>query len=207
MSLFRFWSGKIKGWLTSRFIPELAYRGLLPRSSERNVVTQLWNEMAPWIHETWGRRPYDPKLPDLIRRHNISSILDVGCGSGWLFPMYQELGLKDVVGVDISERALELANQDYPNIKTICCRFEEMEFPHKRFDLAISESSLQHVPRHNIALVLQKLCSFCRLVYVKELTDHHPQKEEFFMHKFDYSLLFGQFEFSILETGIEEKFS
>jgi ubiquinone/menaquinone biosynthesis C-methylase UbiE len=142
--------GKVKGWLKTAGKIRLAYIGILPQRFERIAISEMWDSMAPWVHDTWGRRPYDPKLPDLIKRYHVQSILDVGCGSGWLFPMYIDLQLRDVIGVDISEVALAIAKQEYPDITTICCRFEDMVLQPNRFDLAISESSLHHVPRRNI---------------------------------------------------------
>lgn len=121
--------------------------------------------------------------------------------------MYRDLGVHDVVGVDISKVALSIANRDYPAVRTICCRIEDIDFPPQRFDLAISESSLQHVPKHHIHAVVEKLSMCCRLIYVKELTASNDQREEFFMHRYDYPAHFSRCGLSVLEAGAEEPFT
>ena len=60
-----------------------------------------------------GHRERLRVFEDLIRRHappGISSVLDVGCGSGTYFEMYRSLGLR-VMGIDYSQAQIEAARR------------------------------------------------------------------------------------------------
>jgi len=132
----------------------------------------FWEMYAEEIHEKWGRISNDYQvLSAIIDKYKPASILDVGCGSGRLFRLYQEKGISDVIGIDISEKALKLAKKDFPNVKTMKMRLEDMDFEHNRFDMAISNRTLQHIPRQNIDTVIKKICFCCKSVYINELTD------------------------------------
>lgn len=53
---------------------------------------------------------YIPEIPKVFAEHNSKKILDIACGSGWLSFYLNEFGF-EVVGVDISESAIKLANE------------------------------------------------------------------------------------------------
>ena len=199
------------GWCKARMIEllaRLAYRRTLPRSVDKEIIARLWDEAAGGIQELWGgdHSDYDT-LRSVIGEHEVKSVLDVGCGSGRLFPLYEDMGLGDVVGVDISKEALRLASEEFPTVRTIRSSIEDIEFPAGRFDLAISNSSLQHVPAHHIDEAVRLLTRSSRLVYVKELTNSNPQPEEYFMRKHNYPKIFERHEKSILKSGVEDGFT
>lgn len=105
-------------------------------------------------------------LSGIIDRYKPASLLDAGCGSGRLFGLYQEKSINNVVGVDISAKALRLANNKaFPSIKTVRARLEDMNFGYKRFDLAISNRTRQHTPRKHVDVVIEKICFSSYLVY------------------------------------------
>ena len=81
-------------------------------------------------------------------------------------------------------------------------RFEDFDYPEDRFDLAVCNRILQHIPDHSIAGVVAKLCDLCRLVYVNELTSSDDLHENYYMVRHDYQVLFSSNEFDLLEEGL-----
>jgi SAM-dependent methyltransferase len=102
-----------------------------------------WDLRARDIDEQWGSAKDDYKLlSDIIDECNVESVLDLGCGLGRLFALYQSKNITEVIGVDISRVALKLANKAFPTVKTERMRLEDIDFEYRRFDLVISNRTL-----------------------------------------------------------------
>jgi SAM-dependent methyltransferase len=82
-------------------------------------------------------------LPDVAGRR----VLDLGCGAGQLAHHLAERGAADVVGVDLSERMLELARTErsHPRLRYVREAIERATFPPGRFDLVVSSLALHYV--------------------------------------------------------------
>lgn len=74
-------------------------------------------------------------------------ILDVACGTGVLFSDYLKRDVESIVGVDISPKMTEIAQQKFTqsNITIICGDIEEFEFD-KVFDCAVVYNAFPHFP-------------------------------------------------------------
>lgn len=198
-SSFRRWLSYHR-WRLGQASRQLAYR--LPLPGSRRFIHMLWEDQAEMIHEQWGALEHDyAVLGSLLTRYQPQSILDVGCGSGRLFKLYGEHRIPTVLGIDISERALALAQQRFPQIPTKHGRLEDLEFAANKFDLAICNRVLQHIPAHAIQPVVAKLCGLARAIYVNELTASDQVAENFYMVRHDYRLLFRVHAFAIQEEG------
>jgi SAM-dependent methyltransferase len=126
---------------------------------------------APEIDRQWGTEEDDfAVISNLLDRYRPLSVLDVGCGSGRLFGVYLEHRVPCVLGLDISEKALALANEKYPDIPTCCKSVEDITFPRKKFDLLICNRTLQHIPPDKIADVIRRLCFCTDTIYINEIT-------------------------------------
>lgn len=195
----RHWLGT-KKYQLGQSLRGLAYRTATPWG--QRVVSDFWEGQASAIDEQWGRDQHDfHVLGALFQHYHPQALLDVGCGSGRLFGLYAEHGITDLVGMDIAEKALSLAKERYPWAVTFQGKVEDLDFPAKRFDLAICNRVLQHIPPNAIAGALKKLCTICRLVYVNELAESDHLKEEFFMFRHHYPTLFANQGFRLLEKG------
>lgn len=78
-----------------------------------------------------------------------NNFLDLGCGSGFLSSLIKKENLfKNIMGIDISEKQIELYNQKFskfPEIKGICADFLSEDFDNSRFDLIACYSVLHHI--------------------------------------------------------------
>jgi ubiquinone/menaquinone biosynthesis C-methylase UbiE len=89
-------------------------------------------------------------LPPLPAR-----LLDVGCGTGWTSLFFARIGY-EVVGVDIADDMVELANKTalesgLKNINFMTADYETMSFDNE-FDCAVFFDSLHHSVDENLAI-------------------------------------------------------
>lgn len=71
-------------------------------------------------------------------------ILDLGCGVGVLTEMLVDAGFW-VMGVDGSASKIEIAKRRVPKAIFIKSLFEDLSFPHHKFDVIIMKNVLEHV--------------------------------------------------------------
>lgn len=93
---------------------------------------------------TWQRRRADTIL-EMLRPLNLQNptILDVGCATGWFTEELSHLG--PVMGVDLSEHAIEIARRHYPGVPFQAGDFFGMDLPKAHFDLVVSQEVVAHV--------------------------------------------------------------
>lgn len=73
-------------------------------------------------------------------------VLDLGCGFGWHCQFALEHGAASVVGVDISEKMLQVAKEKTSQeIEYICEPIEDVEFPNRAFDVVISSLAFHYL--------------------------------------------------------------
>jgi len=90
---------------------------------------------------------------------NISTVIDVGCGAGYMASLLAEKNLQ-VTAVDISEDRLASFRDKAErfNIKQIKQNFFELDF--NNFDALLSQEVLEHIEDYEKAL--QKMASFIK---------------------------------------------
>ncbi len=114
-------------------------------SEVRDTYDRLWRE-------TWGelqrRGPVHRHQRDAllarVRRLDVRTILDVGCGSGDNLSALAALPGLTLTGVDISREALALARQRVPSARLIELDIERQCLS-ERFDLVISLQVIEHL--------------------------------------------------------------
>lgn len=75
-----------------------------------------------------------------------SHVLDLGCGTGVMAPMYLDLGVERVVALDLAPRMIEIAQKKYadqPSIEFKCCDAYEFETD-ERFDAVVIYNAYPH---------------------------------------------------------------
>jgi len=76
-------------------------------------------------------------------------VLDAGCGVGYGCGILQRAGASEVVGVDISEEALDIARKQFcrPGIRFVHGDCESLDLGEGNFDAIVALESLEHLPQ------------------------------------------------------------
>ncbi len=165
---------------------------------------RYWDSRAREIDAAWGQARDDfPVLAEIIRKIAPRSLLDIGCGSGRLFPLYLQLQVEEIVGQDISGEALQIAGEhcSSPQITLTGCPLLQLAYPAGYFDLIVSNRVLQHIPGSRIHKVVGKLAELGKSVYLNEAIKDDPLGETFYLFKHDYQQLFGACGLTAMQQG------
>lgn len=86
-------------------------------------------------------------LKDLLPDFKGKRVLDLGCGYGWHCLYAAEHGAASVVGVDLSEKMLEVARQKntFDNITYLHDSIDEVNFEPNSFDVVISSLAIHYI--------------------------------------------------------------
>ncbi|MFX1297515.1 MAG: class I SAM-dependent methyltransferase [Promethearchaeota archaeon] len=154
---------------------------------EKEIVRKGYNKIAEKLQEIFGlKKEGSDKLKllgDFISRiPHAGCVLDAGCGNG-AYSRYLSSKFS-VIGVDISEKQIELARQNATNVVFICEDMTKVKFPNEYFDGILSYYSIIHVPRDEH---YRLLCNFYRMLKVKGvilITFHLHNEPELFAEDF-----------------------
>lgn len=100
-------------------------------------------------------------LIDFLYDRRISSIIDIGCGTGNVsLELYKKYPNAEYTFCDISENMLKIAAEKFPKAtKQICCDAENYEFD-RSYDLAISNLSMQWFS--NPKKFIERIKTYCK---------------------------------------------
>ena len=111
-----------------------------------NLAAQKYHNL---FHNEMNEKEYDRKLLDSFatRFNKDSLICDAGCGPSAHIGRYLfDKGIK-IVGVDISEKCIELARNYNPDMKFECADIVNMPFDDNTFEGLISYYSIINTPK------------------------------------------------------------
>jgi len=111
-----------------------------------NLAAQKYHYL---FHNEMNEKEYDRKLLDSFaaRFNDGSLVCDAGCGpSGHIGRYLYDKGIK-VVGVDISEKCVELAHYHNPDMRFECADIGSMPFDNNSFDGLVSYYSIINTPK------------------------------------------------------------
>jgi len=164
-----------------------------------------WNRRAYDIDEKWGEERDDYELlGEIITSLKPDRLLDFGCGSGRLFPLYHKLGIPEVIAQDISNKALRIAKNRYAfsNIKITNDDILALNFDKNYFDIIISNRVLQHISSDNIDDVIKKLTELAEVIYINEFSDSDYSHDSFYIFKHTFIELFDKYDCKVSKKGM-----
>lgn len=88
-----------------------------------------------------------PALQKLLPDFTDKRVLDLGCGFGWHCQYAAQNGAKEILGIDISSKMLEIASQKnaYANVFYRQTAIEDYEFSENNFDVIISSLAFHYI--------------------------------------------------------------
>ena len=162
----------------------LQQRPLEPQHYDREYFAADWRD-GDNRYDLATRRRIEDRNPTLIREvFDPQSVLDVGCGPGFLMFFLSELGV-DVHGVDFSPSALDLAPAEIRDRIEIG-PVTKLPSSDREFDLVICREVLEHLTVIQVRRAVSELCRVSsRYVYVTTRFNDRPADLLDFTTQFD----------------------
>jgi SAM-dependent methyltransferase len=126
----------------------------------KELVRKSYDRIAEAYHQNRiNKTARNVRFLDRLRPYlpQSGTVLDLGCGGGCPISKYFADAGYDVLGVDISEKMIELAKNSVPNARFKVGDFERSNFPERSFDLIISFFAIIHLPRDTHAQLFKKM--------------------------------------------------
>ncbi|MCX8122704.1 MAG: methyltransferase domain-containing protein [Spirochaetes bacterium] len=139
-----------------------------------NNLSKNWDEV---VGNDAVRLQKIKKIFEMMHIKNGDCVLDVGCGTGVLFPIIQEyIGPNgSLIAVDASDKMIEVAKERHKrffNIQYIVSPLEDISLPHNSIDVILCFAVFPHIEDKLQAL---KKCHECLkqngLLYIFHLSD------------------------------------
>lgn len=81
-----------------------------------------------------------------------SSVLDLGCGDGLNISILRNMGVKNIIGIDISKYLIEKAKKENPDIKFYIGKAQSLPFRDGRFNVVLVDSVFHHLMKYDRAV-------------------------------------------------------
>lgn len=108
-----------------------------------------WEEAClGYRRNMWWRRLRMKKF-DINQKDKV---LDLGCGDGLNIVILREMGVNNIIGVDISKKILEEAKKNNPKNKFYLASAEKLPFKGSRFNVIFLDSVFHHLLEYKPAL-------------------------------------------------------
>ncbi len=111
----------------------------------REYELDTWTRCSSSYNETWATLTNEtlPLLIDKTNTNNNISVLDIGCGAGNSTKMISETRA-DVIGIDFSEKMINVAKNVYPNITFKQSDAENIPLEDNSTDVVIANFVVHH---------------------------------------------------------------
>ena len=112
----------------------------------KETIKDFFDVFAPrWDNEPIADKEIIDTILDNVGVCENKNVLDVGCGTGVLFPYYIERGVNSITAVDLSSEMIKLAKSKFPQVNVICGDAEELSFD-TTFDCIMVYNAFPHFP-------------------------------------------------------------
>lgn len=131
----------------------------------KDLVRQGYDQIAETYHQRRiNKTAVNVQFLDQLRPNlpQSGAVLDLGCGGGRPISKYFADAGNDVLGVDISEKMIELATHAVPNAQFKVEDIEKSGFPEGTFDLIVSFFAIIHLPRNTHAQLFKRMHSWLK---------------------------------------------
>jgi len=143
-----------------------------PSNEQHNLPPLDWELQAPILHNRYGYLSHDfSVLGSVVENTKARAVLEIGCGSGRLVPVYLAHDVQTIWLQDVSERALDLCRQRFfcqKHIRYIHGDVQSIPIS-AALDLIVANRVLQHVIHDDeFEGIMNYLRSMTRYFYINE---------------------------------------
>ena len=105
--------------------------------------------------------PYNTSIEAIKPYIKNKKVLDVGCvggdyrlKKGRFTLLHEEMAkeAKEIIGVDLNKKALELMKKKNPNLNLICCNAYDIPFDASSFDVVVAGALIEHLDNAGVFL-------------------------------------------------------
>lgn len=130
----------------------------LDSSEQARDYDRIWEELSETDYQK--QQHFKNRLLAIewaLRKHDVSAskILEVGCGFGTISNVLGQYG--EVTGVDLSPRAIEIAEERYPEAEFEAGDITDNTIASGQFDVLVTTEVIEHVPREARELFMESL--------------------------------------------------
>lgn len=112
----------------------------------KDTIKEFFNGYAPvWDNEPIADTHIINTILDNAEAKENIDILDIGCGTGVMFPFYIEKNVNSITAVDLSPEMVKIAKSKFPQADVICDDAESITFD-KQFDVVMIYNAFPHFP-------------------------------------------------------------
>ena len=120
---------------------------------------RAWN-MVKTPYTQMPDLPYLPSIPQLLQEHGAKTVLDLGCGSGWLSIYLGRAGFA-VTGIDVAAHAIDLA-RTWAGQEELKIRFDigdiaDISYGRASFEGVVANSIFEHLTLELAANTIDQL--------------------------------------------------
>lgn len=103
--------------------------------------------------QRWLLGNFEKTLAKEVKKLNVNSILDAGCGEGFTleFLRNQKIG-RTYEGIDFLDTAIEIGHKVHPNIKLLQASIYDLPYKNDSFDVVLCTEVLEHLRKPKKAL-------------------------------------------------------
>jgi SAM-dependent methyltransferase len=111
-------------------------------------------------------RPYVEFVSDVLRRHRVSSVVDIGCGDWQMWPPQTFDDVETYVGFDVVESVIEKNRALVGSVTREFHVADATQVPLPKADLLLCKEVLQHLPNAVVHRFLQTVLSSFPIVVI-----------------------------------------
>lgn len=124
---------------------------------------EFWDRAWAPVKSAYTQLPdldYLPWIPENLSQRSVKTVLDLGCGTGWL-SVYLAKQNFQVTGLDISVHAIKLA-REWAAKEELEIHFDvgdiaDMPYPDGSFDAVVANSIFEHFPLDVAEITMKRL--------------------------------------------------
>lgn len=116
------------------------------KQMNKEKIKEFFDFFAPrWDNEPIADIAIINTILDNANVYENLDVLDIGCGTGVMFPFYMERSVKSITAVDLSPEMVKIAKGKFPQADVICGDAENITFD-KQFDVVMIYNAFPHFP-------------------------------------------------------------